>query len=284
MPGPNEPKRINPFLRPIVDELLQLWKGISICGKGVLSSYTVRAALLCFISDIPATRRVCGFPGFKATLGCSKCLKMFPCEGFGEPTDYSGFDRHDWVARTMSNHLKALEEIETATTLTEKTGLQKKYGAQYSELCRLPYFDIIKNHVIDPMHNMYLGTAKHMIKVWKESGLIPQEHLIVIQQKLDHMNVPYGVGRIPYKVGSNFSGLTADQWLNWTNVYSLYALSDILPPRDIDCWSLFVEASVLLRQYTISVSDIDRADDKLLEKIVWQGEVHTEHASAHTYQ
>jgi hypothetical protein len=120
-----------------------------ICGKGVFSSYTVRAALLCFISDIPATRKVCGFPGFIATLGCSKCLKMFPCERFGEPTNYSGFDRHDWVARTMSNHLKALEEIETATTLTEKTRLQKKYGAQYSELCQLPYFDIIRNHVID---------------------------------------------------------------------------------------------------------------------------------------
>ena len=73
-------------------------------------------------------------------------------------------------------------------------------------------FDIIRNHVIDPMHNMYINTAKHMIKVWKESGLLCQEHLPVIQQKLYEMNVPYGVGRIPYKVCSNFSGLTADQW------------------------------------------------------------------------
>ena len=78
-----------------------------------------------------------------------------------------------------------------------------------------------------------------MIKVWKESGLLRQEHLPVIQQKVDEMNVPYGVGRIPYKVCSNFSGLTADQWLNWTNLYSLYALNGILPPRDIDCWSLW---------------------------------------------
>ena len=65
---------------------------------------------------------------------------------------------------------------------------------------------------------MYLGTAKHMIKLWKESGLLRQEHLTAIQQKLDEISVPYGVGRIPYKVGSNFSGLTADQWLNWTKL------------------------------------------------------------------
>ena len=122
---------------------------------------------------------------------------------------------------------------------------------------RLPYFDVNRNHVIDPMHNMYLGTAKHMIKVWKDSGLLHQEHLPVIQQKLDEMNVPYGVGRIPYKVCSKFGGLTGDQWLNWTYLYSLYALHGILSLRDIDFWSLFVEASVL-RQYTISVRDIEQ--------------------------
>ena len=84
------------------------------------------------------------------------------------------------------------------------------------------------------MHNLYLGTAKHMVRVWKEKGLIWQEDLHLIQVKIDELNVPYGVGRIPYKVRSNFSGLTADQWMNWTNLYSIYALADILPPRDLE--------------------------------------------------
>ena len=73
-PGPIEPKRINPFLDPVVDELLLLWKGVSLTVE-TLTSCSVRAALLC---DIPATRKVCGF---KAQLGCSKCLKVFPCDG-----------------------------------------------------------------------------------------------------------------------------------------------------------------------------------------------------------
>ena len=47
--------------------------------------------------------------------------------------------------------------------------------------------------------------------------------------------------------------------------YSLYTLCDVVPTRDLDCWSLFVRASVLLRQYTISMKDIDGADEKLLE-------------------
>ena len=64
-------------------------------------------------------------------------FEMFPCEGIREPTDYSGIDRHDWGARTISNYLKALEEIIAVTALAEKTGLQRNI-----RLCRLPYFDI----------------------------------------------------------------------------------------------------------------------------------------------
>lgn len=133
-----------------------------------------------------------------------------------------------------------------AKTPTEKTELQRTLGVGWSSLCRLPYFNIVKCHLVDPMHNMYLRTAKHMVKVWKEKGLIKQEHLHLIQVKIDELQVPYGVGRIPYKVGSNFAGLTADQWMNWTNLYSIHALADILPPKDLECWSFFVQASVLL--------------------------------------
>jgi len=84
--------------------------------------------------DIPATRKVCGFPGFKAKLGCSKYSTIFPCDGFGEPTLYSGFDRHDWVARTMKNHLKSVKEIEVASRLTEKTRLEKIWGSIFRTL------------------------------------------------------------------------------------------------------------------------------------------------------
>ena len=65
IPGPNEPERINPFLAPIVDELLQLWNGISISGDGMFSSHTVHTALLCFVSDIPATRKFVAFQDSK---------------------------------------------------------------------------------------------------------------------------------------------------------------------------------------------------------------------------
>ena len=121
--------------------------------------------LLCFISDIPATGKMCGFPGFKARLGCSKCMKEFPCEGFGERTDYSGYDRTAWVMRSVEQHLQSLELLKNAKTPTENIELQRTLGVGWSALCRLPYFNIVKCHLVDPMHNLYLGTAKHMVRV-----------------------------------------------------------------------------------------------------------------------
>ena len=77
------------------------------------------------------------------------------------------------------------------------------------------------------MHNLYLGTAKHAMKTWRESGIIRDDQLALIQEKVDELSVPHNIGRIPYKIGSNFSGLTADQWLNWINIYSMYALKTL---------------------------------------------------------
>ncbi len=54
--------------------------------------------------DIPASRKVasrkvCGFLGHNAALGCNKCFKTFDVVSPGV-TDYSGFDRENWVLRT----------------------------------------------------------------------------------------------------------------------------------------------------------------------------------------
>ena len=156
MPGPNEPKRINPFLKPIVDDLLHVWKGISVCGN---DSYFVGAALLCF-SDIPTTRKVCGFPGFKAKLGYSK---VFPCEGFGEPTDFSGFDRQSWVARTMKNHMESLEEIVAANTQTERQVFLTKQATL------LPHFDhMLRSTKVHIMHGINYVISND-VKVWKSA-------------------------------------------------------------------------------------------------------------------
>jgi len=47
------------------------------------------------------------------------------------------------------------------------------------------------------MQNTYLGTAKHVMKIWGEYGIIQDDHLISIQERVDEFNVPHNIGRIP---------------------------------------------------------------------------------------
>ena len=61
---------------------------------------------MCVACDIPAARKVYGFMGHSANLGCSRWLKFFP-GGFGGK-DFSGFDRELWPCRDVSVH-KATE-------------------------------------------------------------------------------------------------------------------------------------------------------------------------------
>ena len=81
-----EPKDLNEFLEPAVDELKALWKGVKIKASLSRFALTFRAAVLCVSSDVPATRKICGFKGHSAQLGCSRCLKKF-LGGFGEKRD-----------------------------------------------------------------------------------------------------------------------------------------------------------------------------------------------------
>ena len=266
IPGPSEPKyHINTYLTFMVDELEELWNGICISIPNSNMLVTVHAALISIVCDIPVCRKVCGFTGFQSKLGCSKCLKLFPCESFGDKLDYSGFDRSLWPARTQEQHEKSLTEIAKAKSPSQQLELESMYGVRFSELTRLPYLNIIRHHVVDPMHNLYLGTSKNMIKLWKKLGILKLEHFDLIQSRLDDMNIPQGIGRVPHKIHSKFSGLTADQWCNWTNLYSLYALRDILPPEHYRCWAMFVEASVILCQFSIKRSDLSFADTRLMQ-------------------
>ena len=161
IPGPHEPEKdINSFLEPLVNELLILWDGDMFNIGNQTRKF--RCALLCVACDMPAGRKTCGFLAHSANLGCTKCLKEFP--GDVSNKDYSGFDRENWCKRTMDDHRRNSLALLKCKTKTERTKRESEFGCCYSVLCRLPYFDAPRFLIVDPMHNMYLGTAKHVVK------------------------------------------------------------------------------------------------------------------------
>ena len=88
-------------------------------------------------------------------------LQKFP-GSFGSK-DYSGFDRENprkWKKPTNEIHRFDIHKIQQAKTKTEWDKLESEHGCRYSVLLQLPYFDPTQMSIIDPMHNLFLGTTK----------------------------------------------------------------------------------------------------------------------------
>ena len=264
IPGPPEPKsHMNSYLEPLVDELRILCKGISMkCYGGV--EVNISAFLMCLACDIPAARKCGGFVGHNAIKGCSRCLKTFPTANFGEKPNYGGFDFDNWIPRTNEDHRQASMEHKLANTQDARKRIEHTVGAKYSVLSSLPYYDSICYTIVDPMHNLLLGSAKHTMVVWKDKGIVSANNFTVIQAIIDGFNVPPDVGRIPHKVQSGFASFTADQWKNWTLIYSLIALKEILPQDHYECWGHFVHACYYLCSRAIRPDSLRKAHSLLV--------------------
>ena len=269
IPGPREPKLVmNSYLAPLVDELQELWKGVEIEVPHSVygfDSVTIRAALSCVSCDLPAVRKVCGFYGHMATKGCSKCLHSFTVSGIGSRTDYSGYDRETWELRTKSKHLEVCRQFCSANTLAAQNELGSTHGLRYSVLVELPYFDPIRMHVVDPMHNLLLGTAKHALQTWIDLGLLSPSSFERIEERVHGLSSPRESGRLPAKISASFAGFTADQWRNWTTIFSAVALKGVLPHAHYVCWLLFVKACSMLCTRIIRKDYVATADMFLIQ-------------------
>lgn len=263
IPGPHEPSlQMNAFIEPLVRDLLKLWKGVEMSTQD--GNRNIRAALLCISCDIPAARKLTGFVGHSALKACAKCLKSFPTIQFGSKPNYGGFDRNVWPKRDLKDHKEQGLRWKHAATLVEQHTIEREFGVRYSELLRLPYFDTVRFSVIDPMHNILLGSAKHTIVLWKSLGILNESSNNHIQDIVNSFSTPPDVGRIPYKIASGFSSFTADQWKNWITIFSLVALKEVIPDQHYQIWRVFVQACLLISSRAITHTKVMHLDSLLI--------------------
>lgn len=171
IPGPKEPSnhQINHYLQPMVDELKMLYHGQHIRVTGAHNPLFVRAALLMVACDIPAARKVSGFTGINSLCACYKCERRFEARGDGGPQrDFSGFhDVHQWKLRSGVDNRQQAIRWRTCSSSRRRLELEQENGTRWSALHELSYFDAVRCTIVDPMHNLYSGTAKRCINTWK---------------------------------------------------------------------------------------------------------------------
>lgn len=264
IPGPHEPPlTINSYLSPLVVELNQLWSGIELkvnnCNK------IVRAALLGVACDMPASKKVCGFLSHAANLGCSRCRIKFSVGPLR--CNYANLDRSTWTARSNSSHRRDVDHLlqNSHLSISALSKMEAGLGCRYSVLLKLPYFDPVRMTIIDPMHNFFLGSAKHITKdILIGAKILDRSSIDLVHKRLKKTQLPVDMGRLPLRVDSG-STYTAEQWMNWTLYFSIYCLHGLLNNDQIECWRHFVLACRRLCKLHITEIDIKIADLLLLQ-------------------
>ncbi|OAD74052.1 hypothetical protein PHYBLDRAFT_112449, partial [Phycomyces blakesleeanus NRRL 1555(-)] len=162
MSGPSGAKtsQINHYLRPLVTKLNQLYSGVAIPTNECPSGTLVHAAILLVACDIPAARKTCGFTSHASTNTCHVCNHWFSHHSDGRGMDHSGFIFSNWIFNTDEENKRNAERWRQAGSNAERARLEKENGVCWSELHRLQYFNAVECTIIDPMHNLFLGTAK----------------------------------------------------------------------------------------------------------------------------
>ena len=111
--------------------------------------------------DRPAAAKIGGFLGHSSKHACSYCTKVFPYNNKWKKIDSSGFNV--FPECNHADHRKNGTKWLQVKTQAERKLIENKFGSRFSQLCMLPYFDSVHHIIIDPMHNLFEGTAKRVL-------------------------------------------------------------------------------------------------------------------------
>ena len=111
--------------------------------------------------------------------------------------------------KTHAQVLDQAMEYQSASSLAAAKEIQKRNSVHYSELVRLPYFDMVRMLITDPMHTFLLGMVQNEVKLCLKSLL--DDKLAESNRRLKSIRMPYDLGRLPASIknADGLSGLTA---------------------------------------------------------------------------
>jgi len=212
LPGPDEVSlhKINHYLSPVVDELESLWSGVTLTSTAEFSEgRTIRAALILISCDLPATRKLCGH--ISALVSCHRCKKS--ANYVNRHFNFGGMqDMDEWfIQKDLTEHQQKALEWRRCNSDAERKRFVKDNKVRWSELLRLNYFNPIRHAIIDPMHCIFLGIAKWIVKrIWIDEGILTQNMFTRMQSAMNRINILSDIGQILGKLncGEGFSNFT----------------------------------------------------------------------------
>ncbi|EIW69881.1 hypothetical protein TREMEDRAFT_23568, partial [Tremella mesenterica DSM 1558] len=153
LPGPKEPVALalNNLLKPLVDDLKILERGILANVYGHDQLQPVLMQMMFSSSDMPATRKIAGSYGHAAKYCCNHCRI--------KTSDLKTATAYDWKHLPLHEPAELLKAAikHRDSSPEERIRLEKKHGVRWSELVTLVGFEHSAFCPPDAMHNVALG-------------------------------------------------------------------------------------------------------------------------------
>ncbi|KIN99331.1 hypothetical protein M404DRAFT_39984, partial [Pisolithus tinctorius Marx 270] len=157
MPGPKEqtPDQVQCFLQPIISDLLQLWKyGIKIPTESQPEGCLIHVTLVAVMCDKPAAHKIGGFASHSHNYYCMCCWICSMDKG-----NVNAFQKAAHPPWTNVEQCHLGKEYHNLPSPNVQKIFVKDFATHCSQLSHLPYFNLVEQVVIDPMHNLFLGES-----------------------------------------------------------------------------------------------------------------------------
>ncbi|CEL56160.1 hypothetical protein RSOLAG1IB_07613 [Rhizoctonia solani AG-1 IB] len=177
IPGPKCPADINSFLQPLIDELLELARGVAAVDVTTSTLFALRAHLLTIFGDIPAITKILEFIGHNGCFPCRFCY----IPTISGPTSGGGFHRYcplqqpdgfqtnplDLPMRTHKQTLQLGLEVLKAPNEHLRSARATETGVKgVTLLARLPSISVPASFPIDLMHMVWQNLIPQLIDLW----------------------------------------------------------------------------------------------------------------------
>lgn len=190
----------------------------------------------------------------------------FPRQANNKNADFSNFKWNRWPSRTHAQYVVSGQQYLQLETSASQKQHELEHGNRYTELLRLPYFDVVRHSCVDGMHNLLLGSAKRFLEAAVDTKVMSKNMFSEMQVIQDVMHFPHGVGRVINKIGAKLSKFTAIEWRNWTLMTSLVLMHCLKVDANIcQLWAKFVGACRRLCVRVIDTQAIREGHDLLSE-------------------
>ncbi|CAG8716739.1 6875_t:CDS:2, partial [Gigaspora rosea] len=138
-----------------------------------------------------------------------------------------------------------------------------------SILFELHSIDFPASFPVDIMHALFENVAQHMFRHFtskfynneklNDTGYkISTHNWNKIGKIMEHnrKTMPLEFGRPPINIQRYYNGFKAENWYNWTVLYSLPLFQNHLPAKYINGWAKFVRATQLCLEPTITNEEL----------------------------